>query len=82
MNVAKIECNCYLKLTIVLICIILILREWKEKVNLEDLEDEDAIYYNRKDTFIFKKEKSGPGLTGDEIVTIPHPVLVVSIFHQ
>lgn len=56
-------------------------REWKEKVNLEDITEEDAISYNRKDTFIFDKKKSGLGLTGNEIVMVPNIVLIVRIIH-
>lgn len=32
--------------------------------------------YHAKNTFIFRKDLSGPGLTGDEIITIPHPVIM------
>lgn len=48
-------------------------REWKEKYDLVDDEESDTLTYNYKNTFIYKKEKNGPGLTGDEIVTMPNP---------
>lgn len=54
-------------------------REWKEKVDTIDNEANDTFTFKMKDTFIFNKEKSYP-LTGDELVTIPHPLMVVSIF--
>ncbi|XP_041981607.1 sensory neuron membrane protein 1-like [Aricia agestis] len=53
--------------------------EWKEKVDIEDHEDTDTITYKRKDTFYFKPELSGPGLTGDEIIVMPHPLLFAMI---
>ncbi|KAJ2951447.1 hypothetical protein O0L34_g13600 [Tuta absoluta] len=46
--------------------------EWKEKVEVEDHPDEDTITYRKLDTFIFRPDLSGPGLTGDEVVTLPH----------
>lgn len=48
-------------------------REWKEKFNLEDNEQEDILKYNFKNTFIFRPDLSGPGLTGAEVITMPHP---------
>lgn len=48
-------------------------REWKEKFDLVDDEETDTLTYNYKNTFIYKKEKNGPGLTGDEIVTMANP---------
>lgn len=52
-------------------------REWKEKLKVIDNVAEDTIEYNPKDTFIFDQEKSG-NLTGEELVTVPHPLIVVS----
>lgn len=43
-----------------------------------DNEADDTLEYSPKDTFIFNKEKSGK-LTGEEIVTIPHPIIVVRL---
>lgn len=48
-------------------------REWKEKYNLVDNEENDTLTYRFKNTYIFRPDLSGPGLTGDEIVVIPHP---------
>ncbi|CAH2982872.1 unnamed protein product [Chilo suppressalis] len=50
--------------------------EWKEKVELEDSEENDTITYKKKDTFIFRPDLSGPGLTGEEIITMPHVVMI------
>ena len=38
-----------------------------------DDDEEDTLKYNYKNTFIFRPDLSGPGLTGDEIITMPHP---------
>lgn len=35
--------------------------------------------YDFKNTYHFKPENSGPGLTGDEIVTMAHPFLLSTI---
>lgn len=53
-----------------------IIREWKEKVNLVDDDLEDTITYSAFNTWYFLKDRSSP-LTGDEIVVVPHlPALV------
>nr|AGN52676.1 sensory neuron membrane protein 1 [Spodoptera exigua] len=46
--------------------------EWKEKVEVEDHEEDDTITYKKRDVFYFNPEMSGPGLTGEETVVIPH----------
>ncbi|KAJ9589995.1 hypothetical protein L9F63_016887, partial [Diploptera punctata] len=46
-----------------------------KKINLKDIEKEDVVLFNPKDTWQFVKEKSGR-LTGDEIITIPHATLL------
>lgn len=46
--------------------------EWKEKVEMDDHEEDDTITYKRLDKFFFRKDKSGPGLTGEEIITMPN----------
>lgn len=48
-------------------------REWKEKFDLVDDEAYDTLTYHFKNTFIFRPDLSGPGLTGNEIITMPHP---------
>ncbi|CAH2267508.1 jg22596 [Pararge aegeria aegeria] len=50
--------------------------EWKEKVDVQDQDDTDTIKYKKLDAFYFKKELSGPGLTGEEVITLPHPFLM------
>lgn len=50
-----------------------LIREWKEKFDLVDDEAFDTLTYHFKNTFIFRPDLSGPGLTGDEIITMPHP---------
>lgn len=48
-------------------------RQWKEKFNLVDNEENDTLTYHYKQTYIFRPDLSGPGLTGDELIVIPHP---------
>ncbi|KAJ8927991.1 hypothetical protein NQ314_019519 [Rhamnusium bicolor] len=51
--------------------------EWKEKVNVADDEEDDTIFYDSKDTFI---KKMWPGcLSGEEEVTIPHPMILAVV---
>jgi hypothetical protein len=45
-------------------------------VNIVDHEDDDTVSFNLKDTWYFNQEESG-SLTGDEILTIPHVLLLV-----
>nr|ALR72542.1 sensory neuron membrane protein SNMP1a [Colaphellus bowringi] len=48
--------------------------EWKEKMNIEDKEEDDTISYNQKDTYL---KKWWPGCrNGQEEVTIPHPLIL------
>nr|AMA98188.1 chemosensory protein [Blattella germanica] len=49
--------------------------EYKEKVNIIDHEEDDTVSFNVKDTWFFNQEESGV-LTGDEIITIPHVVIL------
>lgn len=48
-------------------------REWKEKWDLVDDDEEDTLTYHFKNTFIYKPAMNGPGLTGNEIITMIHP---------
>jgi hypothetical protein len=50
--------------------------EYKEKVNIVDHEDDDTVSFNLKNTWHFNQNGSG-NLTGDEIVTVPHVLLLV-----
>ena len=54
-------------------------REWKEKSEMIDYENDDSITFFMKNTWFDNKEKTLP-LTGDEIVIIPNPILVVRVF--
>lgn len=53
------------------------IREWRSKVFLSEDEEEDTLTFYSKDTFIFKADESSP-LNGNELLTIPHPVILVS----
>nr|QLI62111.1 sensory neuron membrane protein 1 [Streltzoviella insularis] len=50
--------------------------EWKEKVEVEDHEEDDTITYKKLDVFYFRPDLSGPGLTGEEIIVMPHAFLL------
>lgn len=51
--------------------------EWKEKTDLVDNEEEDTVSFDMKNTFIFRPDLT-KGLTGNEVVTIPHLLIMVS----
>lgn len=51
----------------------IVIREWKEKFDLVDDEEKDQLSYHYRNKFIFRPDLSGPGLTGDEMVTMIHP---------
>lgn len=51
--------------------------EFREKFNDVDDDETDTVEYELKNTFFYRPDLSN-GLTGDEIVTIPHPLLFVS----
>lgn len=57
--------------------IIIFFREWKEKVDLVEDTEEDTITFYLKDSFIFRPDLSN-GLTGEEIITLPHIFIAVS----
>lgn len=50
-----------------------VIREWKEKFDLVDDEEKDQLTYHYRNKFIFRPDFSGPGLTGEETITMIHP---------
>ncbi|XP_058061742.1 sensory neuron membrane protein 1 [Anopheles bellator] len=48
--------------------------EWKEKFDTVDNEEEDTLTFTLRNTWIFRPDLSA--LTGDEIVTVPHPLMM------
>lgn len=44
-----------------------------------DNDEEDTLKYHYKNTFIFRPDLSGPGLTGNEIITMPHPLIATML---
>lgn len=51
-------------------------REWKIKYDTVDNDADDTLEYNYRNIFIFRQDLSAPGLTGNEIITVPHPLIV------
>lgn len=49
-------------------------REWQEKVNMVDREEDDTVEYQMKKTWYFDASKS-EGLTGDEVLVVPHMLI-------
>lgn len=60
------------QLTIPFFSFIANFREWKEKYDLVDNDEDDTLTYHYKNTFIFRPDLSA-NVTGDEIIVIPHP---------
>lgn len=54
--------------------------EWKEKYDLSDNEADDSVSFDMKNTFIFRPDLTlnASGLRGDELVTMPHLLIMVS----
>lgn len=52
-------------------------REWKEKWDMVDDDVADTVEYDMKNTFIFRPDQTLP-LTGREVITIPHPLVMVN----
>lgn len=57
-----------------------ILREYKDKIDIVDNKEEDTIEYDYRNTYIYKPEQNGIGLTGNEIVTVAHPLILAMIY--
>jgi scavenger receptor class B protein 1 len=53
--------------------------EYKTKYNLVDDDAEDTVEYDMKNTWIFRPDLSN-GLTGNEVITMPHLLIMVGIF--
>ncbi|XP_031619154.1 sensory neuron membrane protein 1-like [Contarinia nasturtii] len=53
--------------------------EYKDKIDIVDDNEEDTIEYDYRNTYIYHPEKNGPGLTGEEIVTVAHPLILAMI---
>lgn len=51
-------------------------REWKKKFDEVDNDEDDSLEFDLKNTFYFKPDKTAP-LTGDEVITTVHPILMV-----
>lgn len=49
-------------------------REWQEKVNLVDREEDDTVEYQIKKTWYFNASRS-EGLTGNEVLVVPHMLI-------
>lgn len=54
--------------------------EWKDKHNLVDNEDADTVTFDMVNTFVFRPDLT-KGLTGNEVVTIPHLLIMVSLLN-
>lgn len=54
-------------------------REWKKKFDLERVKENDTLKYHFSNTLIFRPDLSN-GLTGNEIITMPHPLMAPLIF--
>ncbi|KAJ8687778.1 hypothetical protein QAD02_023572 [Eretmocerus hayati] len=53
--------------------------EWQEKTDLVDREEDDTVEYNLKNKWIFRPDLS-EGLTGQEILTLPHVFILVMAY--
>ncbi|KAH8394614.1 hypothetical protein KR222_000056 [Zaprionus bogoriensis] len=57
----------------------LVFDEWKDKYDVPDIEEQDAISFKMRNTFQFRPNL---GLSGKELVTMPHPLLQFMILAQ
>lgn len=51
-------------------------REWKEKFNMTDDEENDTLTFNMKSTLIFRSDLT-KGLTMHDLITTVHPLIMV-----
>lgn len=58
---------------------LLYFREYKDKYDIVDNKAEDTMEYEYRNTYYYKPELSGPGLTGNEIVTVAHPLILAMV---
>lgn len=58
------------------VSVIFLCREWKVKYDLVDDDEADTLEYSYKNTFIYDPSKNGPGLTGEESITLIHPLIL------
>lgn len=54
-------------------------REWQEKTDLVDREEDDTVEYSIKNKWIFRADLSGPGLTGEEMLVLPHVFILAMV---
>lgn len=50
--------------------------EYKDKFDIVDDNEADTIEYDYRNKYFFRPDKSGPGLTGNEYVVMPHPLIL------
>jgi scavenger receptor class B, member 1 len=55
-----------------------VFEEWKERFDIVDDNFKDTISYTLRNRFVFRPDLSN-GLTGDEIVTLPHLIIFGSL---
>ncbi|XP_001606602.1 sensory neuron membrane protein 1 [Nasonia vitripennis] len=53
--------------------------EWQEKTNLVDREEDDTVEYSIKNKWIFRADLSGEGLTGEEMLVLPHVFILAMV---
>ena len=53
-------------------------REWQEKVNMTDRDEDDTVEFSTKRKYIFRPDLS-EGLTGDEELMFPHVFILTII---
>lgn len=51
-------------------------REYKDKYDIVDNKQDDTMEYEFRNTYIYRPERNGPGLTGNEFVIMAHPLIL------